>query len=209
VKHYRTYRIAGDFSPEAPVLRAELEGMSAIEDFFFPWAGYDTLQYATSVRMGYTDRFLYVRFDAHAPTLRARRTEPKSDVFRDDCLEIFLMPPGKRYWAWEINALGALLDYQAYIKEGKDIEFDYRWESAASYTVRHHAHKALLILELAIPWQDFEPGEPPRPGVQWRMSLNRIILNEEEQPSYGSWCSFPKEKVSFHQPEYFGILEFV
>ncbi|TCW62428.1 carbohydrate-binding family 9-like protein [Treponema sp. J25] len=209
MKHYRTYRLGRDFSPDAPELRKELEDKPAIEEFHFPWAGYDTLQYSTCVRIGYTDQFLYVRFDAYAPTLRARRTEPKSDVFRDDCLEVFLMPPGCRYWAWEINALGTLLDYQAYTQEGKEIEFEYPWKSTAQYTVQYYSQEKTLVLELALPWHDFERTEPPLPGTQWRISLNRIILNEEEKPSYGSWSSFPKEKVSFHQPEYFGILEFV
>ncbi|MCX7656314.1 MAG: carbohydrate-binding family 9-like protein [Treponemataceae bacterium] len=207
VKHYRIYRLSRDFSPEAPMFRGELEEQPAIEDFHFPWVGHNTLQYSTAVRMGYTDRFLYVRFEAYAPTIRARRTEPKSDVFRDDCLEIFLLPAENRYWAWEINALGTLLDYQVYIRP-TGLEFDYSWKSAATSMVRQYPQKALVVLELAIPWHDFERHEPPFQGTHWKMSINRIIVNEEGKPSYASWCPFPQGVVSFHQPPYFGVLEF-
>ncbi len=70
---------------------------------------------------------LAVSFCAEVPhnKIVARRTENKTKVYEDDCLELFIMPgnatgaesdaaTGSIYYAWEINPNGACLDYRVF-----------------------------------------------------------------------------------------------
>jgi hypothetical protein len=197
--------LAADFAPAAGRRRPEWAGAASTADFVYPWPAFAALHQSTLARLAYTPDWFYVRFEASAETVRASRTERKGDVFRDDCLEIFLAPPGPAYWAWEVNALGSLLDYTTRI--GPPLDFDYGWESRAELAVAVYPGDA-WTLELRLPWSDFGLAGPPTAGSRWGLALNRVALDAAGAPSYSSWAPFPAEPASFHQPARFGSLVF-
>ena len=94
----------------------------------YPWSEYKSRSLFTGVFIAAGKDGLAVSFCAEVPgnKLVARRTEDKTKVYEDDCLEFFIMPgtatgatadaaTGSVYYAWEINPNGACLDYRVFV----------------------------------------------------------------------------------------------
>ncbi len=101
----------------------------------YPWKNFCGRMLFTGAFVAGGKDGLAVSFCAEVPhnKLVARRTENKTKVYEDDCLELFIMPvapgvaavcgtnapqtaatPGSVYYAWEINPNGACLDYRVF-----------------------------------------------------------------------------------------------
>ena len=89
----------------------------------YPWKAYCGRTLFTGAFVAGGKDGLAVSFCAEVPhnKLVARRTENKTKVYEDDCLELFIMPvaptgtsAGSVYYAWEINPNNACLDYRVY-----------------------------------------------------------------------------------------------
>ena len=64
--------------------------------------------------MLWDDQYLYVLFDCTDGDVQATRTMRDSDVYRDDCVEIFASPEfehPENYFNIEMNAVGTQLDH--------------------------------------------------------------------------------------------------
>lgn len=107
----------------------------------YPWQAYKGRSLFTGAFVAGGKDGLAVSFCAEVPhnKLVARRTEDKTKVYEDDCLELFIMPvapenttepesrtaelspagtsAGSIYYAWEINPNNACLDYRVYTGE--------------------------------------------------------------------------------------------
>lgn len=85
-----------------------------------PWTGYQGRPLFTGVFAAGGKDGLAFSFCGEVPRdkLVARRTEPHTKVYEDDCYEVFILPgePDKQtvYYAWEINPNGACLDYRVF-----------------------------------------------------------------------------------------------
>lgn len=156
----------------------------------------------------------------------ANHTKNKENVFEDDCLEVFLQPPltnadatstfkSAPYYCWEINPVGACLDYTATPALENAISFDYKWKSHAVW--RQTAEDEFWYLELFIPWSDFGLKEQPSPGTIWRATLNRIDQASKtarrrapgtgDNPGYQTLLD-ETDNPSFHQPAAFAEFTF-
>jgi len=94
----------------------------------YPWKGFCGRTLFTGAFVAGGKDGLAVSFCAEVPhnKLVARRTENKTKVYEDDCLEFFIMPgapeatatpgtsAGSIYYAWEINPNNACLDYRVF-----------------------------------------------------------------------------------------------
>jgi len=182
---------------------------SALRELQYPWPDRTFERQLTEVRAAWTDRFLYVHLWAKDSWVVAHETKAKGPVYQDDCLEVFLSPEPGRYFGWEINALGTLLDYRvAGWGEGpvEDRHMDLKWKSAAAFKVRKH--DAGWVLEVKIPFAK-DLGRAPARGEGWGVAFNRLDLDRRGRISLSTSSSLTAEDpVWFHQPPAFGQIVF-
>jgi hypothetical protein len=140
---------------------------------------------ATEVRFAATAKAFVVQFTASAePPLTIQRGDGE-EVFRDECVELFISSPLERFAYQEIvvNPLGAL--YSAFIVNPDD--------SRATWNVSRGATPEGVLVEvggepaerpemewthwscrLIIPWSSLPPGVPPAAGEEHRGNAYRI-----------------------------------
>jgi hypothetical protein len=180
-----------------------------IRELDFPWAQATFEQQFTEIRAAWSDRFLYLHLWAKDSWIVATETKPKGRVYQDDCLEVFLMPESDRYWGWEVNPLGTLLDYRVEGWAGGAVEekhFDYKVKSQAQTKVRRH--DAGWVFELRVPFVK-ELGRTPRRGEAWGATFNRLDVDRQGRQSLSTFSTLDAgSPVWFHQPSGFGQILF-
>ncbi|MCR4940373.1 MAG: hypothetical protein K5930_09755 [Treponemataceae bacterium] len=166
----------------------------------YPWEGYKPRKLFTGVFVAAGKDGFALSFCAEVPggKLVSRRTEDKSKVFEDDCLELFISPEDSIYYAWEINPNGACLDYRVFTGDraqasenskkydggekiygsltdtvaGLPLLFDYDWKSNA--VRRIEIEDGFWYMELFIPWGDMGLSQAPEAGRTWYGTVNRV-----------------------------------
>jgi len=149
----------------------------------------------TSVFVTYSDRALYLAFvclESRTEGVVARHTERDSAVWADDCVEVFIQPPGaKSYHHIAVNILGTQYD-----EIGTDPKaWNGRWQAAAT-----RASDRWLI-EIGLPFRELGITKAPT-GRTWRFNFCR---EEKAVPEDSSW---PPTLSGFHEPGRFGVLVF-
>ena len=195
--------LSADIVPEA-YFRCQ-----AVRELLYPWPARTFERQLTEIRAAWTDKFLYVHLWAKDNWVTAQETKAKGPVYNDDCLEIFLQPDEGRYWGWEVNALGTLLDYKV---EGwgsgpvEDKHFDYKWKTSSLLKIRKH--DAGWVAEMKIPFAK-DLGRTPRHGDSWRAAFNRIDIDRQGRSSLSTFSTLESDgPVWFHQPSAFGQIVF-
>jgi hypothetical protein len=176
----------------------------------------------TEVRLLYSATTLYVGFVCQDDFVWGTKTEPDSDVYTEECVEVFLNPAGVPHQYYEINVSPKNVVFDACILNPRTpsdpgLKFtglkDYHPEGLET---RVHVDGELdkrggaksWTVEYAIPLSRLigAPHIPPRKGDAWRMNLYRIDSPEPGRLKYYAWN--PTEKIDFHRPWRFGILLF-
>lgn len=195
--------LSADIVPEA-YFRCQ-----AIRELAYPWDSKTVERQLTEIRAAWTDKFLYVHLWAKDSWIVAQETRPKGAVYRDDCLEVFLQPEEDRYWGWEVNALGTLLEYKTAGWGSGPVEerhFDYKWKTSALLKTRRH--DAGWVVEMKIPFAK-DLGRTPRRGEAWRATFNRIDVDRQGRESLSTFSDLPSDgPIWFHQPAGFGQIVF-
>lgn len=146
----------------------------------------------TRVLAVWNDDCLFVGFRCDEPRmgeLRATLRDRDSSLWGEDCVEVFLRPPGTEpYFHFIVNPLGTL--YDALVQSAS-------WNSLSRAAARKG--KAEWTCELAIPWRDL--GRPPAAGAAWAGNFNRTRRCSGEELSCWSITG-----GTFHNPEAFGEL---
>ncbi len=151
----------------------------------------------TQVRASWDDANLYLgveAFDAYLdPKLNmmhmvvAEKSGEDARVFSDDCIEIFLNPPGDDWFQLAANSGDGTWD----ANRGND-EFDSGWQCVA------RRGPGSYVLEIAIPFAALGAG----PDAPWRANFARERTAVDEN---STWCGL---QGAFSQPELFGTLAF-
>ena len=188
----------------------------SVGNFVFTWQkNEDTQQQQTDARILWDDDYLYVSFYCDDKDVSASRTDRDSDVFRDDCVEVFASPEiehPENYFNLEINARGAQLDEyrpggqnlgRAWNPDGIKIGTSVVGTLNDPNDVDHG-----WLLEVAIPFRIFSeviPTGRPRIGDRWRLNLNRL---ENDMSILSQWSQGDRNVPRFHTPNYFGFVTF-
>ena len=144
----------------------------------------------------------------------ATRKGRDSQVYRDDCVEVFASPElqhPENYFNIEMNALGQQLDQ--YRPNGEKLN---NWNpdgikigvTIAGTLNNSEDSDEGWTLEAAIPFKHFAkvlPGGRPNPQDRWRLNLSRL---EDDMKSKSQWSQGDRNFARFHHPEYFGFVEF-
>ena len=173
--------------PVVPVARVASPADVAMQP---PWTlcrldGAPSISVETRARFAATAEQFVVLFESTAEpplTVERRRGE---DVFDDECVELFLCPPGEPFQYQEIvvNPSGAV--YAARVVNPDDSRRTWnvvRGEPPAGVFIDTQGDPAAgpatawlrWSCRLAIPWSSLPPGLPPAPGEERRGNVTRI-----------------------------------
>ncbi len=179
---------------------------------------------ATRAKLAMRGRRLHVLFNVGDRYVRSVHTNRQDQVCRDSCVEMFVEPvEGKGYFNFEFNCGGAMLLYHiADPAIGPDGQFK-------QYTIP--PQEQLLPIEVRATLPEQTPIEIETPltwrlaaaiplevmeryvgllsveqGTTWRANFFKCG-DDTSHPHWASWSPIG-EKLSFHQPDRFGVLRF-
>ncbi|MCG3199344.1 MAG: hypothetical protein GHCLOJNM_03858 [bacterium] len=200
----------------------EIEGWAAAEVALiahFPWTTHNPRP-VTEVRLLYDPTNLYARFDCTEKYVHAEHTEDQSEVWKDNCVELFVSPSSDlsaSYFNFEFNCLGKLLLAVGHGREGRvavprgDLlavrrECSYKKPvDLQDESLKHWFLAAAIPFELLHRYS----GTPaPGSGTVWRANFNKCAESVKE-PHWGTWAPVDTVTPDFHQPKFFGELHFV
>lgn len=184
----------------------------------FPWTEHEFYP-ETTVKVLHDDTHLYLLFECWEKYIHATHTADLSQVFQDNCVELFVSPSrdlSKPYLNFEFNCLGALLLQRGFEIGGRT--------NASPETVGRIKRKATFeepidrqdeslkvwFLEAAIPLSlitEMADGHSPRPGTVWRANFNKCSTSTKEK-HWATWSRVGTPRPHFHKSEFFGELIF-
>jgi len=189
----------------------------SVGDFQFAW--YESgKKEQTVAKLLWDETYLYVGYVCEDAHIHATRTERGSRVWRDDCVEVFTAPNPKapeNYFNIEMNVNAAFLE--GHHPEGLGSKSKERWRTEGmkvatqvSGTLNDDSDvDKQWILEVAIPFASFADvavHTPPRSGDVWRLNLNR--LGGETNQQFSQWSPGSTESPQFHSPKDFGFVTY-
>lgn len=152
----------------------------------------DTPSQKTEVLLAYDDFAIYIAFICYEDKMDkivANRKEKDGDIWRDDCVEIFLSPNPPDYFHFIVNSLGTQQD---------EINKDARWNG--DWKVKTKKFPDRWQVEISIPFLSLPLSR--NTGAEWRGNFCRNELPHKEE---SSWTILEK---SFHEPQNFGLISF-
>lgn len=194
---------------------------AAVIELIVPWL-HDEAEpvQTTEVSMLWSPEELFIVYRCADPFIGAEIVEHDGATYLEDTVEIFATPNPDHvysYYGYEMNALGTLLDYVTFWRDGQRLTGGRGWQSEGVRIVTtidgtpndHSDRDTGWILEIAIPFDNFRHlgGRiPPRAGDRWRLNLNRCAGKTAGQ--YAMWSDSGTPKPQFHVPERFGVARF-
>jgi hypothetical protein len=177
----------------------------------------------TEAALLYDDDDLHVLFRVSDRYIRSVHTAYDSDTYKDSCVELFVQPAGRvGYFALEVNAGGAFS--LRYIEDPtRTTDRFAKWtmvsaELAAAVRVSHSMPPVVYPertepeswwVEASWPFAVMEAYAGPfRPvgGQRWRGNAFKCG-DQTSHPHWASWAPIGAA-LNFHQPPFFGELEF-
>ena len=144
----------------------------------------------TTVWMTYGDAGVYIAFrcaDSAMDKIKAEYTERGDPIYRDDDVEIFILPPDARSaFQFAVNPLGTISD-----NFGNTAD----WRGAAKQL------DDAWTVEVLIPWEAVEVDGVPEAGSSWAVQFGR---QQKLKAETTSWTP----GVAFNRPEGFGVVVF-
>lgn len=177
---------------------------------------------ATTVRVLYSQKYLYVAFVCAADTIRATLTKRDDPLYTEDVVETFLAPSGsfRSFYELEVNPLNAILDsYQLsysqpdgsyrklYFNPAYTCEGLLTKVSVDGVLNQSHGSKSWTV-EMAIPFASIVGRDNivPNSGDRWRANFCRIDCSARDKPTFSSWSSLGGH--DFNRSYRFGWIEF-
>jgi len=176
----------------------------------------------TQAKLAWDDDYIYVIFRVEDRYVRAVATEYFGNVCQDSCVEFFFTPQedvAEGYFNLETNCIGTILMFhlQAIDKGRRYLNT----QDLDKIRLATSFHKGKVIdpeitepmfwtLEYALPWrmlENYAPVIPPAPGVKRRANFYKCA-DKTSHPHWLTWSKIPLDRPNFHQPQYFGYIEF-
>lgn len=168
----------------------------------------------------YDDEFVYVIFNVNDRFVRATTEKYNDGVCGDSCVEFFFTTGADSsvgYFNIEINCIGTILmNYQAEKNKNRvlidpsDAEQIKKTTSLKGPITEEITEPVDWILEYAVPIDMLAKHakvEKPAPGVIWRANFYKCA-DRTSHPHWLTWSPVELPVPDFHQPKFFGTLEF-
>jgi hypothetical protein len=206
IPRYEVHRARGPIAVDGKLDDAAWKNAPAVR-FVFPWEQQTGAKQATTARLLWDERALYVAYDCDDSEITVRHTRRDDPTYEDDAVEIFLNPDPAQdfYYGFEMNARGVLYDYFFAFPRVLIKRVDLPGTRLAAAP-----RPGGWALEVAIPWDEL--GElakktPPAPGTTWTANLNRWDGTVPRR-RLSQWSDSGKAEPDPHAPARFGQLVF-
>ncbi len=169
-----------------------------------------------SFRIAHDSKKIYLRYDVTENHIRAKACENNSQVWLDSCVEFFISPESNmEYYNFEFNCIGTkLLGYRNFSNgsvESADSEIINKIKTFSSLGTQPFEEKTgdfswflIAIIPLEVLWK-----HPKEKLAATNMKGNFYKCGDElTKPHFLSWAEIKTLEPNFHQPEYFGELNF-
>ncbi len=167
-------------------------------------------QQATTAKLLWNDKNLYVCFMCIDTYISATMTGYNDKLYQEEVVEVFIDDNSdlKTYIEIEVNPLNAILHYSIHNDVRGNILAYGRVDQKVKSAVFRDDLNGIWSVELEIPFSEFITAEniPPQKGDKWLINLFRIDRPKDKKEEYISWS--PTGKDNFHMPEKFGELIF-
>jgi len=199
-------RLAREISLDARHPAAEwrsAEGISFCED----WQGKNPdAQRQTQVRVLYTPKMLYLRFECRYRDLTVFEDSDangrRDQLWDRDVAEAFLQPDPSRpryYQEFEVSPNGMWIDLDISPEGLRNLESG--MTSSVWLDREHHTWSAELAIPMRALTAHFDPA------AEWRVNFFRVE-GPREPRFYSAWRATNTPAPNFHVPEAFGKLRF-
>lgn len=174
----------------------------------------------TQVKLLYDDKFIYVFFRVEDKYIRAIAQGYQSQVWEDSCVEFFFTPGqdiSLGYFNIEINCGGTMVFTHRF---GRDINVTPVSQADGGMVEIFHSEPEIVepekkgqttwVIQYRVPIDVLEKYcsvTRPAPKVTWRANFYKCA-NNTSHPHWLTWSAIGSSKFDFHQPEFFGTLEF-
>jgi hypothetical protein len=174
----------------------------------------------SQAKLMYDDKNIYVIFRTEDQYMRSTVEAVNGGVSRDACVEFFFSPEPEnphRYFHLEANSIGT--PFMAYDSvRRRDIKFKADEmkliEIKSSYPKKidpEMTEPLTWTLECRMPIELFKQYAPemtiPKRGATWRANFYKTA-NASSNPHYLTWSYVDLPRPDFHQPKFFGIIQF-
>lgn len=145
----------------------------------------------TKVRILRDNGNLYISYECEEPEMADGFVQKLSfddpDIWRNDSVEIFLNPAGKRsgYFQWMVSRNGDCADLRQELKDGVPVH-DFKWNSGA--VVRTALQKDSWTMEMAVPLAGL--GELDEENIIADFTRSRVLKTNRRATVYHSWSPF-------------------
>ena len=163
-----------------------------------------------SFRIFHNDAYLFIEYDVREKCTAALETVDGNDVYKDSCVEFFILPEGSaHYYNFEWNAIGTLCMSR---RTGRHDPVHATKDVLSSVlTVSTYGRKAfsevlgdnVWQLRVAIPCSAlFGDSLKSRKGAQFKANFYKCG-DALSTPHYVSWAPVETPSPDYHRPEFF------
>ncbi|MEA1876404.1 MAG: carbohydrate-binding family 9-like protein [Bacteroidota bacterium] len=178
------------------------------------WDGYN-YQPEVKFNIGYSDEEIYIKYYVTEDYVMAQKSKPNQSVCQDSCVEFFVTPVSDGpYYNFEFNPIGTCLlgkgngRHDSTVQNPELIKRIRRLSSVGTEPFDEKKGKQSWTLCVAIPLDIlFGSPLPELSGKIIRANFYKCGDSLSEM-HYLTWNPVGTDNPDFHQPEYFGVLEF-
>jgi hypothetical protein len=197
-----------------------------------PWTGMEALELThymgekpehfplVEAKIAYDNLAIYVIFRVKDKYVKAVATQHQDPVYKDSCVEFFFSPKEdsqEGYFNLEMNCGGTMLFHhqtaprtdQVHIAEA-DIEQVEVAHSLPKIVDPEIEEETTWYVEYRIPFSvlgKYRDFPTPESGSIWRANLYKCA-DDTSHPHWLTWAPIDLPSPNFHQPDFFGFLEF-
>ena len=166
-------------------------------------------------RIAYTSSSILLHFKVDEKCVRGIYAEANKPVYKDSCVEFFISPSNDgTYYNIECNCIGYILmccrggGKREEIAPLESVEKILRWSTLGRDPFEERVEDTEWELALIIPFDSFfRHSVESMDGMEVSANFYKCG-NDLKYPHYITWSPIPTERVTFHNPQYFGKLNF-
>lgn len=197
-----------------------------------PWSGIESLQLThymgekpehipfVEAKIAYDNLAIYVIFRVEDRYVKAVHNNHQDPVYTDSCVEFFFSPKensDEGYFNLEMNCGGTMLFHHQ--TEPRTNQVHIAAEDIEQVEVAHSLPQIVdpeieedttWFVEYRIPFSvlaNYRDFPVPENGTLWRANLYKCA-DATSHPHWLTWAFIDLPSPNFHQPDYFGFLEF-
>lgn len=177
----------------------------------FPW-GVPPDKPRVRFKIAHNNHFILVHYTVFEAEILARYTKHNEPVYRDSCVEFFLsFEADENYYNFELNCLGTCLSACGPSRDKRESLPVSLIETIRTQTTlsRHGSKRFNWELTVLIPQEAFIYKNISRLSGK-RATANFYKCGDDlEHPHYISWGNIRTPQPDFHQPSFFGEINFL